>query len=755
MTIMSSLQIFTANKKDYHYEYCTNLKSTKNHQGDLLLFEEIPIYNTKQTHLKPSETILSIVLFQDHNNNNNHSNNSCGDVNASQKIDSSCSMYMCRISQNLKRISFYSSKPKTNYTKYNNNNNNNNGGDDDDDDDDDDDHHHLDPTIIRFDGRVMTQFEDMDLHWETTSSETLILKDDSDLRQETSSLSQTRQMNTITEKLSKTLGGNVNIQPVYNVIDLEPDIIFLDEDNQHKKIMKTSCEKYCWVTKFDSQNQQQQQHQVPYEVYGFVFSITVPMTTLNDMDTQQHSSCNVIPTPLLSISLSRVNNIDNRNIYNHDQYISKNDHEDNEQLNVLLMQCLKRQLIGTLLNLDSSVRLLAPNDKNHNLETYYFQINDVLPYRQNSRITSYSNIVHSDNVLLYQVLPSTRITIDNDTHQQIDHTTQFLGTEKVHTDNNVPQHEEILINTIKSIRHCSKMSPGSHYSVDIPRVFLLSGSPGVGKTYSVRKAIETSKNVGPTKLISLRGSELLSNGNESDAAHELTKIFNSALSFVEKQDNSVALLFMDECDALFSSVIVSASLASFLDQMTSKIVDSNKIDRFAPAWKRLLVVAATNRIDAVPSMLRRPGRFDREICISPPNTQQRFDILKNILNGIDSSIGIGSTRDKSHQKNQGLIQCNDKVLIAVAELCVGYVASDLAALARKSVLIAIKNECRNIDMETFKAAMKDVGASALRDSAINAPPTTRWSDIAGDAGGAKVRMIGFFHESNLQQTIKT
>jgi SpoVK/Ycf46/Vps4 family AAA+-type ATPase len=95
------------------------------------------------------------------------------------------------------------------------------------------------------------------------------------------------------------------------------------------------------------------------------------------------------------------------------------------------------------------------------------------------------------------------------------------------------------------------------------------------------------------------------------------------------------------------------------------------------------------------------------------------------------------------------------VLIAVAELCVGYVASDLAALARKSVLIAIKNECRNIDMETFKAAMKDVGASALRDSAINAPPTTRWSDIAGDAGGAKVRMIGFFHESNLQQTIKT
>ena len=52
----------------------------------------------------------------------------------------------------------------------------------------------------------------------------------------------------------------------------------------------------------------------------------------------------------------------------------------------------------------------------------------------------------------------------------------------------------------------------------------------------------------------------------------------------------------------------------------------------------VLVLAATNRPDALDSALRRPGRFDREIEIGIPNTADRQDILRRLLRNVPHNL---------------------------------------------------------------------------------------------------------------------
>ena len=83
----------------------------------------------------------------------------------------------------------------------------------------------------------------------------------------------------------------------------------------------------------------------------------------------------------------------------------------------------------------------------------------------------------------------------------------------------------------------------------------------------------------------------------------------------------------------------------------------------------------------------------------------------------------------------------------IAELCVGYVPADLAALFRRAKYLAMQKESNKenkllqdaIALDYLEVAMNDVGASALRDASLSAPPKTTWDDIAGDPGSSKVR----------------
>jgi transitional endoplasmic reticulum ATPase len=278
----------------------------------------------------------------------------------------------------------------------------------------------------------------------------------------------------------------------------------------------------------------------------------------------------------------------------------------------------------------------------------------------------------------------------------------------------------------------------TYLNVDVPRAFFLSGPAGVGKTYQVKTAVDILNSQAETesiKLISLRGSELLSIGlNEAEAAIQLKYIFDNAFKFAQKDQNYISLIFMDECDALLSSDIIGATLGSLLDKLSSIAMTHPEHS----GWKRIIVIAATNRIDTIPGYLRRPGRFDREICVPPPSAQVRYKILRSIL----SEVGVfitGEEEEKQQENNTFLLKDN---LMNIADLTVGYVAADLSSLVRRALMLSIstkQNEQPNmISFEHLIQAMQDVGASALRDSSASTPPATTWDDIAGDAGGAKV-----------------
>ena len=550
-------------------------------------------------------------------------------------------------------------------------------------------------------------------------------------------------------QLLQEILGNVKIIPEYYVTETCIDNR-LQENIEKYATCKIQHATYCTLQNTAPENQN--------EIKGCVFSLSVNDDEVGTMYTMEP---NPIPTPLLSIRLVQTDG----------RKISSEDDSKRSPLDTLLQQCLKRLLVNNLvvcpisdrdddftgspskLSIDAGSNNNPVNHINGNNrslvslsvpslsgseECFAYKVCDVIPHFKTSRNRRQS----TSNIFI--ILPSTRITLIHVAKEINDPATLAVHPSRAGLLQK-PSTMDLILNTINSIRHFSLLrSKGpktDSYSVDIPRAFLISGPPGTGKTYSVRMAVDATnaqKGSTKTRLISIRGSEILSSGaTEADAALELKKQFFGAVEFASKCPENISVIFMDECDALLSSDVAGATLGALLDKMSSSIhkekeVVSNRLD---PAgWKRVIVIAATNRIDVIPSSLRRPGRIDRELSISPPNTKERLTILKSLLHEIENV----------RAQNVSQPDCiSEHELSEIAELCVGYVASDLASLIRRAAFLSTKEDNTCINYSFFRDAMKDVGASALRDSAINAPPSTRWNDIAGDAGGAKVSFVIF------------
>ncbi|KAL7497987.1 hypothetical protein ACHAWT_006842 [Skeletonema menzelii] len=421
----------------------------------------------------------------------------------------------------------------------------------------------------------------------------------------------------------------------------------------------------------------------------------------------------------------------------------------------LLRACVKRLLIGRVLlhsgntvdghaiiRTSLSVKVPAkPSLSNRDeLVTLQFRVADIQ-----------SRNKHNDNdQIMYVILPSTRIIFQAETPSstmiQEAFDTKEIELEKPSCRSKPQQiistpHQQ-LVDSLRILVHVSDQQNRPL----IPRAFLFSGPPGVGKTYAVKKAISvanswvgnsTKNSNGDTvRLVSLRGSELLamSGGSNATTARVLEGHFEEAAKFCRSRDRAGAaakavVLFLDECDALVSSHVVAAKLALLLDKMEGVVQPHSRSGK----WGQIIVVGATNRVDVIPAFLRRPGRMEKEVVFSPPNADERFSLLKTLL----------SDHDIPHLELQN-----------VAEECVGYVAADLSALVRKAAMLGIERNVNENNMSceaglsdrstvTTKdliTAMIDTPASCLRDASLSAPPKTTWDDIAGDAGGAKTAL---------------
>ena len=253
-----------------------------------------------------------------------------------------------------------------------------------------------------------------------------------------------------------------------------------------------------------------------------------------------------------------------------------------------------------------------------------------------------------------------------------------------------------------------------HLGIEPPKGVLLIGPPGTGKTL-LAKAVA---NEADAYFVSINGPEIVSKYyGESEA--RLREIFDEA------KRNAPAIIFIDEID----------SIAPKREEVTGEVekrIVAQLLTLMDGLQERgqVVVIGATNRPDAVDPALRRPGRFDREIWINPPDTRGRYEIL------------LVHTRNMPLEK--------DVDLRKLAEITYGYTGADIAALAREAAMKALRRALQQgiinpddpntftdenlsrikVTMQDFMDAMREIIPSALREIYIEVPKV-RWSDVGG------------------------
>ena len=277
-----------------------------------------------------------------------------------------------------------------------------------------------------------------------------------------------------------------------------------------------------------------------------------------------------------------------------------------------------------------------------------------------------------------------------------------------------------------------------------PKGVLLFGPPGTGKTMIARAV----SNVLKATFLFINGSELLTDVvGESEV--KLRGVFRAA----ERAAPSV--IFIDEIDALcprrdrsnddVDKRMVS-TLLTLMDGVSGSIIDdmSGNVSGEGSSSSgercgeddvsiRVVVLAATNRPNALDPALRRPGRFDREVEIGIPTETGRFDILNKMLANIPKKL----TRED---------------LLACASKAHGFVGADLKAVVQSAGLAALKRslaaaatasptsslsllssfspEEHLVGIDDLMLALGRSRPSAMREVAVEIPKV-RWSDIGG------------------------
>jgi len=246
--------------------------------------------------------------------------------------------------------------------------------------------------------------------------------------------------------------------------------------------------------------------------------------------------------------------------------------------------------------------------------------------------------------------------------------------------------------------------------IDAPSGVLLQGPPGTGKTL-LAKAVA---NEADANFLSIDGPEIMSKyyGESEKQLRE---------KFEEAREGEPSIIFIDEIDAIAPKRgdaggeverRVVATLLSEMDGLESR--------------ENVIVIAATNRAEAIDPALRRGGRFDREIEIGVPNSKGRKEILQ------------------IHTRNMPLKE--DVEMDEIADLTHGYVGADLEALCKEAAMSTLRNIIPEIDMDeeipsevleklvvdrdAMMDGLRNVEPSQMREVMVEIPKVS-WEDVGG------------------------
>ena len=236
-----------------------------------------------------------------------------------------------------------------------------------------------------------------------------------------------------------------------------------------------------------------------------------------------------------------------------------------------------------------------------------------------------------------------------------------------------------------------------------PKGVLLVGPPGTGKTLTARSL---AKVLG-VNYIPIVGPEIISK-YYGEAETRLRQVFEKAAK------SAPCLIFIDEIDALVPN------RANVEGEVEKRLVAQllGLMDGFAET-KGVIVLAATNRPDAIDPALRRPGRFDREIIFPIPDRHARREILA------------------IHTRSMPLT--SDVDLDDIADRAYGYVGADIKGLCQVAATNALRRQVASVadipdnldvNFEDFEFALKQVQPAVLRSLQIQVPKV-QWSEIGG------------------------
>ena len=244
--------------------------------------------------------------------------------------------------------------------------------------------------------------------------------------------------------------------------------------------------------------------------------------------------------------------------------------------------------------------------------------------------------------------------------------------------------------------------------IEPPKGVLLFGSPGTGKTL-LAKAVA---NESDAHFISISGPELVSKfvGESEEKLREI---------FKEANEKAPSIIFMDEIDAIAPKREEATNEVE--RRMVSQLL--TLLDGM-PSRGQVIVLAATNRPDAVDPALRRPGRFDREIEIGIPDMPARKEILL------------------IHTRNMPVAK--DVNIDEFAAITHGYTGADLSALVKEAAMASLRSiwpriidkkripeevlSNLTVTRDNFMEALKSIRPSALREVFVERP-NVHWNDI--------------------------
>lgn len=259
----------------------------------------------------------------------------------------------------------------------------------------------------------------------------------------------------------------------------------------------------------------------------------------------------------------------------------------------------------------------------------------------------------------------------------------------------------------------------SRLGAKAPKGILMYGEPGTGKTLMARAVAGEAQ----VSFIAVAGAEFDEEYVGIGAAR-VRQLFEVA------RQNAPCIIFIDEIDAL-AHKRHSQDPAWSTQTVNQLLAEMDGLDNQQNTG--IIVIGASNRIDAIDPAILRPGRLDRHIELQIPTLNERVEVISLYLKKVKTSAKVNAKE--------------------IAKMTPGFSSAELANLVNEAAIIATKANKSAIEMIDFDTAKDRIILGSKRESLIISE-RTRKITAYHEAGHALVgQLLGSAHQPLYKVTI--